>query len=95
MNVSEFKQLRCSYAFDEVAIVPGEATVNPAQAKIELKIGDFTLALPVMAAAMDAITDVTLAIKMGKLGGLAVLNLEGIQTWYDNPQKILAQIAQY
>lgn len=94
MNAPKFKQLRRSYGFDEVAIVPGEATVNPDQANIELKIGDFTLALPVMAAAMDAVTDVNFAIQMGKAGGLAVLNLEGVQTRYDNPQEILAQIAQ-
>lgn len=94
MTAPKFKQLRRSYGFDEVAIVPGETTVNPDETNIELKIGDFTLALPVMAAAMDAITDVTYAVKMGKLGGLAVLNLEGIQARYDKPQEILAQIAQ-
>ncbi len=94
MVTPQFKQLRRSYGFDEVAIVPGDITINPDQTNIDLKIGDFTFALPVLAAAMDAVTDVNFAIRMGKLGGLAVLNLEGVQARYDNPQEVLAQIAQ-
>lgn len=90
----QLKQLRPSYGFDEVAIVPGDVTINPDQTNIELKIEDFTFAIPVLASAMDAVVDVRFASQMGKLGGLAVLNLEGIQTKYDNPQEILAQIAQ-
>ncbi len=87
------KQLRRAYGFDEVAIVPGNITVNPDQTNIDFKIGDITFAIPIMAAAMDAVVDVGMAITMSKLGGLAVLNLEGVQTRYDNPGDILAEIA--
>jgi IMP dehydrogenase len=89
----KFKQLRQSYGFDEVAIVPGDVTVNPDQTNLDLKIGNFTFAVPIVASAMDAVTDVNFVIKMGKMGGLAVLNLDGIQARYDNPSEVLAEIA--
>ena len=94
MTFPQFKQLRRSYGFDEVAIVPGDITVNPDQTNIDLKIDNFTFSIPILAAAMDAVTDVNFATLMSKLGGLAVLNLEGVQTRYDNPQEVLAEIAQ-
>ncbi len=94
MTKPQFRQLRHAYGFDEVAIVPGDITINPDQTNIDFRIGNLNFAIPVIAAAMDAVTDVNLAIAMSKLGGLAVLNLEGIQTRYDNPQEILAEIAQ-
>lgn len=93
-EIPQFKQLRRSYGFDEVAIVPGDVTINPEQTNIDFKVKGLTLAIPVLAAAMDAVTDVKFAILMGKLGGLAVLNLEGVQTRYDNPKEVLAEIAQ-
>jgi IMP dehydrogenase len=89
----KFRELRRSYGFDEVAIVPGDITVNPDQTNIELKIEGFTLAIPVLASAMDGVTDVRTAITMSKLGGLGVIHLEGVQTRYDNPDDILAEIA--
>ncbi|MDD5127517.1 MAG: GuaB3 family IMP dehydrogenase-related protein [Dehalococcoidales bacterium] len=92
MTAPQFKQLRRAYGFEEVAIVPGDVTVNPEQTNIELKIGKFTFAIPVLAAAMDGVTDVTFAIEMNRLGGLAVLNLDGLQVRYDNPKEILAEI---
>jgi IMP dehydrogenase len=94
LSTPQFKQLRRAYGFDEVAIVPGDITVNPDQINIDLEIGNLTFAMPILAAAMDAVTDVNFAIAMHKLGGLAVFNLEGVQTRYDNPQEILAEIAQ-
>ena len=93
MSVSQFKQLRRSYGFDEVAIVPGDVTINPDQTNIELKVENTTLAIPILASAMDAVTDVNYAVQMSKLGGLAVLHLEGVQTRYDNPQEVLSEIA--
>ncbi len=90
---AEFKQLRHSYGFDEVAIVPGDVTVNPDQTNIDLKIGNLTFALPILAAAMDGVTDVRIATILSKMGGLAVLNLEGVQTRYEDPKEVLAQIA--
>jgi len=94
MATPRFKQLRHAYGFDDVAIVPGDVTINPDQTDIDFKIEGFTFSIPVIASAMDAVTDVNFAILMSKLGGLAVLNLEGVQTRYDNPREILSQIAQ-
>lgn len=94
MATPQFKQLRRSYGFEEVAIVPGDVTINPDQTNTDLEIGGFTFPVPILAAAMDAVTDVNFAIRMSQLGGLAVLNLEGLQTRYENPQEILAEIAQ-
>ncbi len=93
MAAAKFKQLRRSYGFDEVAIVPGDVTINPEQTNIDFIIGDFTFSIPIIAAAMDGVTDVNFAALMSKLGGLAVLNLDGIQTRYDNSDEILAEIA--
>ncbi len=94
MAAPQYKQLRRAYGFDEVAIVPGDVTINPDQTSIELKIGDLTFGVPILAASMDAVVDVNFAILMDRLGGLAVFNLDGIQTRYDNPAEILAEIAQ-
>ena len=91
---NNFKQLRRSYGFDEVAIVPGDVTINPDQINVELTLDRFTFPIPILAAAMDAVTDVNFAVLMSKMGGLAVLNLEGVQTRYDNPREILAKITQ-
>ena len=78
MAAPQFKQLRRSYGFDEVAIVPGDITINPDQTNIEFKVENHTFSIPIIASAMDAVTDVNFAILMGKLGGLAVLNLDGV-----------------
>ncbi len=93
MQAPQFKQMRAGYGFDEVAIVPGDVTVNPEQVNIEFTVGPLTLALPILASAMDAVVDPQFAAKLSKFGGLAVLNLEGVQTRYDNPDEVLAEIA--
>jgi IMP dehydrogenase len=90
----QFKQLRRAYGFDEVAIVPGDVTLNPDQTNLDLKIDKLTFGIPILAAAMDAVTDVNFAIKISKLGGLAVLNIEGVQTRYPNPHDMVTEIAQ-
>jgi len=94
MTVPQFKQLRHSYGFDEVAIVPGDVTINPDQTSVDFKIDNLTFSIPIIAASMDGVTDVNFAIRMGELGGLAVLNLEGVQTRYDKPEEILQEIVQ-
>jgi len=94
MAQPQFKQLRHSYGFDEVAIVPGDVTINPDQTNLDFKIDDLVFTIPVIASAMDAVTDVNFAVLMSKMGGLAVLNLDGVQTRYNNPGEILAEIAQ-
>jgi IMP dehydrogenase len=92
MTAPQFKQLRRAYGFDEVAIVPGDITVNPEGTNIDFKIEEQTFSIPIVAAAMDAVTDVDFSIKFNQMGGMAVLNLEGVQTRYENPQEVLAEI---
>jgi IMP dehydrogenase len=87
------KQLRQSYGFDEVAIVPGDITLNPDQTSTDFKIGDFTFSFPIVTSAMDSVVDVDFAIAFAKLGGLAILNLDGIQARYEKPDEKLAEIA--
>jgi len=94
MTIPRIKELRHAYGFDEVAIVPGDTTTNPDQTNIDFKVDNITFSIPIIAAAMDGVTDVNFAILMSKLGGLAVLNLEGVQTRFENPQEVLAEIAQ-
>ena len=89
----QFKQLRRAYGFDEVAIVPGDVTINPDQTNLDFKIENFVFSIPIMASAMDAVTDVDFAITLGKMGGLAVLYLEGVQARYDDPGEVLSEIA--
>ena len=93
MPTPQFKELRHTYGFDEVALVPGDATVNPDQVNIDFKIGPFTFPVPILASAMDAVVDPKFAVAMHKLGGLAVLNLEGVQTRYEDAASILEEIA--
>ncbi len=90
----KFKELERAYGFDEVALVPGDVTINPDQINIDFTVRDYTLSIPILASAMDAIVDPNFAIKFNNLGGLAVLNLEGVQTRYENPGEVLNQIAQ-
>lgn len=77
--------MRPAYGFDDVAIVPGTFTVNPELTDTSLALGDVVFPIPIIAAALDAVTDPSFAVKYGKHGGLAVLNLEGIHTRYADP----------
>ncbi|MCG3206048.1 MAG: putative oxidoreductase [Elusimicrobia bacterium] len=86
------REARRAYGFDEIALVPGALTINPAEVDISSKIGTNKLPLPFIASAMDGVVDVKFAIAMGKLGGLAVLNLDGVQTRYEDPTEILNEI---
>ena len=94
MAAPKFKDMERAYGFEEVAIVPGDITVNPDQTNTDFKIGNFTFSIPIVAAAMDAAVDPNFAILMHKLGGLAVLNLDGVQARYKKPEEILAKIVQ-
>jgi IMP dehydrogenase len=89
----KFKQLRQSYGFDEVAIVPGDVTLNPDQTNTDFHIGDFKFAIPFIASAMDSVVDVKMAVRMSKMGGLGVLNIDGVQARYENPDEVLEKIA--
>jgi IMP dehydrogenase len=85
--------MRHAYGFDDVAIVPGSYTVNPELTDVSFTIGDFKFDIPVIAAALDAVVDPGFAGKIGRLGGLAVLNLEGIHTRYADPASLLVEFA--
>ena len=87
------KRARRAYGFDEVALVPGRVTMNPADVDISVTLGGHKLEIPILASAMDGSVDVRFAVAMGKLGGLAVLNLDGVQTRYEDPSEVLQQIA--
>jgi IMP dehydrogenase len=87
------KTARRAYGFDEVAIVPSRRTRDPDDVDISWEIDAFRFELPMMAAAMDAAVSPGTAIEIGKLGGLACLNLEGLQTRYEDPEPRLEEIA--
>ena len=87
------RRARRCYGFDEVALAPGTRTCNPNEVDTTFNIGDLSFSVPILAAAMDGVGDVDFAIRMSKLGGLAVLNLDGVQTRYDNPDEVLDKIA--
>lgn len=92
MSIPKFKELERAYGFDEVAIVPGDVTVNPDQTNIEFKVRGLTFPIPVVAAAMDAVVDADFAILFNKAGGLPILNCDGVQVRYENAGEILDQI---
>jgi IMP dehydrogenase len=95
MSQPQFKQLRRAFGFDDVAIVPGGThTINPTLVELSFSIANLQFQLPFVAAAMDGVTDVPMCIGMSKAGGLAVLNLEGVQTRYDDPAPLLREIAE-
>lgn len=86
------KARRC-YGFDEIALVPGNVTINPNEVDTSWELDGKKFRVPIMASAMDGVVDVNFAVQMSHFGGLAVLNLEGIQTRYDKPEEILKKIA--
>jgi IMP dehydrogenase len=90
---SKVDRLRPTYGFEDVSLAPGIATVEPNDVDLGQSFCGIELAIPIIAAAMDAVVDPGFAGALGKLGGLAVLNLEGVQTRYDDPGAILASIA--
>jgi IMP dehydrogenase len=87
------KKARRAYAFDDIAIVPSRRTRDPDDVDIGWKLGDHLLELPLLASAMDGVVSPETAVRIGKLGGLAVLNLEGIFTRYVNADDQLERIA--
>ena len=87
------KSGRRAYGFDDIAIVPSRRTRDPEDVDIQWEIDAFTLDLPVMGAAMDGVVSPATAIEMGRLGGIGVLNLEGLWTRYEDPSDVLQEIA--
>jgi IMP dehydrogenase len=93
IEIGTGKTARRGYGFDEVAIVPSRRTRDPDDVDISWEMDAWRFDLPLMASAMDAIVSPQTAVQIGKLGGLAVLNLEGLQTRYEDPEPILDEIA--
>jgi IMP dehydrogenase len=87
------KTARRAYGIDEIALVPGPRTLDPQLADTRWQIGGIERDIPIIASAMDGVIDVPMAVKLSQLGALGVLNLEGIQTRYADPNPILDQIA--
>ncbi len=86
------KELERSYGFDEVAIVPGEVTINPEMTSTQMSIGQYSFEAPVMASAMDGSVSPRFATLMHEMGGLGVLNGEGLYTRYADPYSVLEEI---
>jgi IMP dehydrogenase len=88
------KSGRRAYGFDDIAIVPSRRTRDPEDVDISWKIDAYDFDLPLMASAMDGVVSPATAIEIGRLGGVAVLNLEGLWTRYEDPEPLLAEIAE-
>ena len=85
--------LRQTYGFDDVSLAPGTETIEPADVDVSVDFCGQRLGIPILASAMDAVVDPAFAGALAGLGGLAVLNLEGLQTRYDDPGAMLERIA--
>jgi IMP dehydrogenase len=94
VEIGRGKKARRAYGFDDIAIVPSRRTRDPDDIDITWKLGDYRFELPLLASAMDGVVSPRTAGMVGKLGGLAVLNLEGIWTRYENAAAQLERIAQ-
>jgi IMP dehydrogenase len=88
------KSGRQAYGFDDIAIVPSRRTRDPEDVDISWKIDAYDFELPLMAAAMDGVVSPATAIEIGRLGGVGVLNLEGLWTRYEDPEPLLVEIAE-
>jgi len=93
INIGLNKKVRRAYGIDEIALVPGERTLDYELTNPSWKIGNIVRNIPIIASAMDSVVDVKTAIELSKLGSLGVLNMEGIQTRYEEPEKVLEQIS--
>jgi IMP dehydrogenase len=87
------KTARRAYGIDEIALVPGNRTLDPSLADTKWSIGNIEREIPIIASAMDGVVDVRMAVRLSQLGALGVLNLEGIHTRYVDPEPILDRIA--
>jgi IMP dehydrogenase len=92
-RASRIDSLRPTYGFDDVSLAPGLETIEPSDVDTSVELGGIRLSIPILAAAMDAVVDVRFSAELARLGGVAVLNLEGVQTRYDDPDPVLERIA--
>ena len=94
IEIGRGKRGRRAYAFDDIAIVPSRRTRDPQDVSVAWQIDAYRFDLPVLAAPMDSVVSPETAIAIGKLGGVGVLNLEGLWTRYEDPEPLLAEIAE-
>ncbi len=94
MEIGRGKRARRAYGFDDIAVVPSRRTRDPMEVSTAWQIDAYRFELPVLAAPMDSVVCPETAIAIGQLGGLGVLNLEGLWVRYDDPAPLLAQIVQ-
>jgi IMP dehydrogenase len=92
-RASKVDSIRPTYGFDDVSLAPGVETIEPSEVDVSVDFCGLSLRIPILASAMDAVVDVRMAGALAGLGGAAVLNLEGLQARYDDPDAILARIA--
>jgi IMP dehydrogenase len=92
IEIGRAKRARRVYAFDDIAIVPSRRTRDPQDVSVSWTIDAFTFDMPVIAAPMDSVVSPASAIAIGRLGGLGVLDLEGVWTRYEDPEPVLEQI---
>jgi IMP dehydrogenase len=93
IQIGRGKTARRAYGIDEIALVPGQRTLDPKLADTHWQIGGIEREIPIIASAMDGVVDVGMAVRLSELGALGVLNLEGIQTRYVDPNPVLDRIA--
>ena len=93
IELGRAKRARRAYAFDDIAVVPSRRTRNPEDVSTAWSIDAFQFQIPVVGAPMDSVMSPQTAIALGRLGGLGVLDLEGLWTRYDDPQSLLDEIA--
>lgn len=93
IQLGKGKVARRAYGIDEIALVPGPRTLDPSLADTSWEIGGIKREIPIIASAMDGVVDVRMAVRLSQLGALGVLNLEGLQTRYDDPNPLLDRIA--
>jgi IMP dehydrogenase len=93
IEIGRGKRGRTAYGFDDIAIVPSRRTRDPEEVSVAWQIDAYRFEIPVLAAPMDSVVSPQTAIEIGRLGGVGVLNLEGLWTRYDDPEPLLAEIA--
>ena len=92
IQIGRGKTARRAYGFDEIALVPGNRTLDPSLADTTWEIGNIKRKIPILASAMDSVVDVRMAVLLSELGAMGVLNLEGLQTRYSDPEPVLNKI---
>jgi IMP dehydrogenase len=93
IELGRSKRARAAYSFDDVAIAPSRRTRDPQECSISWRLDAYSFDLPVMAAPMDSVVSPSTAIELGSLGALAVLNLEGLWTRYEDPRSLLQEVS--